>query len=102
MGPAFFPQSYVNENFPLAYFRIKEDLNWMRCVAYLKGTYITTPERRLFELWKQVISSPSIIMVYMVLSSKSAAHRGRFSPVGTVLYRREPSPKASMAKKYGT
>ncbi|MBO5599383.1 LysR family transcriptional regulator [Oribacterium sp. NK2B42] len=63
MGPAFFPQSYVNENFPLAYFRIKEDLNWMRCVAYLKGTYITTPERRLFELWKQVISSPSIIMV---------------------------------------
>lgn len=63
LGPAFFPESYVNEKFPLAYFRINEDLKWMRCVAFHKGTYITAPERRLFELWKQVISSPSIIMV---------------------------------------
>lgn len=63
MGPAFFPQSYVNEKLPLAYFRIKPELSWMRCVAYHKGTYITAPERRLFELWKQVLESPSLIMI---------------------------------------
>ena len=63
MGPAFFPQSYVNEKLPLAYFRIKPELSWMRCVAYNKGTYITAPERRLFELWKQVLDSPSLIMI---------------------------------------
>ncbi|OON87885.1 LysR family transcriptional regulator [Oribacterium sp. C9] len=63
MGPAFFPQSYVNEKFPLAYFRVSPELSWMRCVAYRKGTYITAPERRLFELWKQVLNSPSVIMV---------------------------------------
>jgi len=63
LGPAFFPQSYVNEKFPLAYFRIKPDLSWMRCIAFHKNTYITAPEKRLFELWSQVLSSPSFIMV---------------------------------------
>lgn len=63
MGPAFFPASYVNKKLPLAYFRIKPELSWMRCVAYHKGTYITAPERRLFELWKQVLDSPSLIMI---------------------------------------
>lgn len=63
LGPAFFPQSYVNEKFPLSYFRVAPELMWMRCVAYNKGTYITAPERRLFDLWGQVLNSPSVIMV---------------------------------------
>ena len=51
--PAFFPQSYVEPDAPIAYFTVKPHQTWMRCFAYLRGTYITKPERYLMELAKQ-------------------------------------------------
>ena len=48
--PAFFPQSYVEEDLPIAYFTVLPDDYWMRCVAYLKGAYLTKPEKYFIKL----------------------------------------------------
>lgn len=48
--PAFFPQSYVEPDFPIAYFTVPPGDYWMRCAAYLKGAYLTKPEKYFIEL----------------------------------------------------
>ncbi len=48
--PAFFPQSYVEKDLPIAYFTFLPDDYWMRCVAYLKGAYLTKPEKYFIKL----------------------------------------------------
>lgn len=50
VGPAFFPQSYVEKNAPIVYFSISPRRGWMRSVAFLKGTYLTRPEKYFIEL----------------------------------------------------
>lgn len=54
--PAFFPQSYVEPDAPIAYFSVPPRQTWMRCMAFLKGTYLTRPEKyfiRLATLYNQ-------------------------------------------------
>jgi len=48
--PAFFPQSYVESEAPIAYFSVRPRQTWMRCMAYLKGCYLTKPEKYYIEL----------------------------------------------------
>lgn len=48
--PAFFPQSYVEANAPIVYFSVSPRQSWMRCMAYLKGTYLTKPEKAFLRL----------------------------------------------------
>lgn len=47
---AFFPQSYVDPDLPMVYFTVPPGDYWMRCVAYLKGAYLTKPEKYFIEL----------------------------------------------------
>ncbi len=53
MGPAFLPESYATPGLPVVFFHVKPVQYWNHCIAYLKGTYITKPERRFFELLKE-------------------------------------------------
>ena len=53
VGPAFFPQSYVEKDAPIVYFSVTPRRSWMRSVAYLKGTYLTKPEKYFLELTRQ-------------------------------------------------
>ncbi|WP_235839281.1 LysR family transcriptional regulator substrate-binding protein [Clostridium sp. Marseille-P2415] len=48
--PSFFPQSYVEPDAPVAYFSVPPRQSWMRCVAFLKGSYLTKPEKYFIEL----------------------------------------------------
>ena len=48
--PAFFPQSYVEPDLPIVYFTVPPRQSWMRCMAYLKGCYLTEPEKYFIEL----------------------------------------------------
>lgn len=48
--PAFFPQSYVEPQAPMVYFSVHPHQSWMRCMAYLKGCYLTRPEKYYIEL----------------------------------------------------
>jgi len=48
--PAFFPQSYVDPKAPMVYFTVPPHLSWMRCMAFLKGCYLTKPEKYFIEL----------------------------------------------------
>lgn len=50
VSPAFFPQSYVDPEAPVVYFSVPPRQSWMRCVAYLKGAYLTRPEKYFIEL----------------------------------------------------
>lgn len=50
VGPAFFPQSYVEKDAPIVYFSLPSRRGWMRSVATLKGTYLTRPEKYFIEL----------------------------------------------------
>lgn len=50
IGPAFFPQSYVEPTAPIVYFSVSPRQGWMRCMAYLKGTYLTKPEKYFIKL----------------------------------------------------
>ena len=47
---AFFPQSYVDPHAPIVYFTAKPQQSWQQCVAYLKGSYLTKPERYFIQL----------------------------------------------------
>lgn len=49
-GLAFIPESYVNKNLPIVYFHVEPLLSWTTCVAFLKGTYISAPEKRFVQL----------------------------------------------------
>jgi len=48
--PAFFPQSYVEQDAPIVYFTVPPRQSWMRCMAHLKGCYLTEPEKYFIEL----------------------------------------------------
>ncbi|WP_349672073.1 LysR family transcriptional regulator [Lacrimispora sp.] len=48
--PAFFPQSYVDPDAPIAYFTVPPRDTWMRTIAYLKGSYLTKPEKYFMSL----------------------------------------------------
>lgn len=48
--PAFFPQSYIEPDSPIVYFTVPPKYSWMRCVAYLKGAYLTKAEKYFIEL----------------------------------------------------
>lgn len=50
VGPAFFPQSYVEKDAPIVYFSVSPRRSWLRSIAYLKGTYLTKPEKYFIEL----------------------------------------------------
>ncbi|MDO4328854.1 MAG: LysR family transcriptional regulator [Lachnospiraceae bacterium] len=50
VSPAFFPQSYVDPDAPIVYFTVAPRQTWMRCVAYLKGSYLTKPEKYFIRL----------------------------------------------------
>ncbi len=53
---AFFPQSYVEKDAPLVYFSVPPVQSWTLTFCYLKGTYLTRPERHLMELWKKHVN----------------------------------------------
>ena len=57
--PAFFPQSYVDPSAPMVYFTTKPKQSWVQTVAYLKGEYLTKPEKYFIQLVKQYAASPS-------------------------------------------
>lgn len=48
--PAFFPQSYVEPDSPMVYFSVSPRQTWMRCMAYLKGCYLSKPEKYFMDL----------------------------------------------------
>lgn len=48
--PAFFPQSYVEPDAPIVYFTVSPKESWMRCMAILKGSYLTKPEKYFIQL----------------------------------------------------
>lgn len=50
IAPAFFPQSYVDPHAPIAYFSVAPQQSWMRGVAFLKGCYLTGPEKYFIAL----------------------------------------------------
>ena len=50
VAPAFFPQSYVRPDYPVVYFTVAPHKKWMRSVGFLKGTYLTKPEKYLIAL----------------------------------------------------
>ena len=56
--PAFFPQSYVDPAAPMVYFTTRPRQSWMQTVAYLKGEYLTKPEKYFIQLVKQYSATP--------------------------------------------
>ena len=50
IAPAFFPQSYVRPSDQIVYFTVPPRLRWMRSVAFLKGAYLTKPEKYFLAL----------------------------------------------------
>lgn len=50
IAPAFFPQSYVRPSDQIVYFTVPPRLRWMRSVAFLKGAYLTKPEKYFIAL----------------------------------------------------
>lgn len=55
VGPAFFPQSYVDPDAPMVYFSLTPRQTWTQSIAYLKGSYLTKPEKYYIEVVKQYI-----------------------------------------------
>ena len=53
IGPAFFPQSYVDPEAPLVYFSIGKHLSWNRSIAYRKGTYLSKVEMDFMNMVKE-------------------------------------------------
>ncbi len=50
VAPAFFPQSYVCPDYPVVYFTVAPQKKWVRSMAFLKGMYLTKPEKYLIGL----------------------------------------------------
>ncbi|MGL5438100.1 MAG: LysR family transcriptional regulator [Lachnospiraceae bacterium] len=50
---AFFPQSYVEKDASIVYFSVPPVQAWTLTFCYLKGAYLTRPERHLMQLWKK-------------------------------------------------
>ena len=53
LGAGFFPMSYADPSLPLVYFRTDPEQYWIRTVTYLRGTYISKPEQRLIDLFRE-------------------------------------------------
>lgn len=45
IAPAFFPQSYVEADAPVVYFTVLSRQRWILSTAFLKGAYLTKPEK---------------------------------------------------------
>lgn len=43
-------KSYVDPDAPIAYFTVPPRYTWMRIIAYLKGSYLTKPEKYFMSL----------------------------------------------------
>ena len=52
IAPAFFPESYVDPDAPMVYFTVAPNHKWVRSVGFLRGSYLTKPEKYLIELIK--------------------------------------------------
>lgn len=50
VAPAFFPQSYAEPDDRIVYFSLTPEEKWTLCVCYLKGSYLSKPEKHLMEL----------------------------------------------------
>lgn len=50
IAPAFFPQSYVDPHAPMVYFTVLPRQRWILSSAFLKGTYLTKPEKYFIAL----------------------------------------------------
>ena len=50
IAPAFFPQSYVRPSEEIVYFTVPPRLRWMRSISFLKGSYLTKPEKYFIAL----------------------------------------------------
>ena len=57
---AFFPQSYAEPDDRIVYFSVAPCESWMRSIAYLKGAYLTRPEKYFIELATQYTTGRSI------------------------------------------
>ena len=53
VGPAFFPQSYVEPESPIVYFSIDEKYTWNLSVTTYKGAYLNKAERDFIEIYKK-------------------------------------------------
>ena len=49
--PAFLPQSYAQPDPDIVFFSAAPHEMWHRSIAYLKGTYLSKPEKYFVELW---------------------------------------------------
>lgn len=50
VAPAFFTQSYAEPDDRIVYFSLNPEEKWTLCVCYLKGSYLSKPEKYLMEL----------------------------------------------------
>lgn len=50
IAPGFFPQSYVDPAAPIVYFTVLPRQRWILSVAFLKGSYLTKPEKYFIAL----------------------------------------------------
>lgn len=50
VAPAFFPQSYVKPCKEIAYFTVEPHIKWTRSMAFLKGNYISVPEKEIIAM----------------------------------------------------
>lgn len=50
IAPGFFPQSYVDPGEPIAYFTVMPYIKWTRSMAFLKGSYVSAPEKKFIEM----------------------------------------------------
>jgi len=52
MGAGFFPRYYARPDIPIAYFTVGSEYQWRLGITYLKGTYLSKPEKQLIEMMK--------------------------------------------------
>ncbi len=50
VAPAFFPQSYAEPNDQIVYFSLVPEETWTLCISYLKGSYLSKPEKYFMDL----------------------------------------------------
>ena len=50
IAPGFFPESYVDPHAPIAYFTVLPRQRWILSTAFLKGAYLTKPEKYFIAL----------------------------------------------------
>lgn len=53
VAPAFFPQSYIEPESPIAYFSVDEKYFWHLGITTYKGAYLNSAEREFIEIYKR-------------------------------------------------